>query len=90
MVIDKTMLASLRIAEPHDTSESKVVATVIDLYERKLSGDNPSEAEWAAAGASAGAGRAAGHHVARAARAAAWAAKWAAAWVQIRDTFLNA
>ena len=25
-VIDKTMLASLRIAEPHDTSESKVVA----------------------------------------------------------------
>ena len=49
-VIDKTVLASLRIAEPHDTSTGKVVATVIDLYERQLSGDNPSEAEWAAAG----------------------------------------
>ena len=49
MVIDKTVLASLRIAEPHDTSESKVVAAVIDLYERRLSGDNPSESEWTAA-----------------------------------------
>ena len=53
MVIDKTVLTSLRIAKPHDTSESKVVATVIDLYERKLTGDNPSEAEWASARAAA-------------------------------------
>jgi hypothetical protein len=48
--IDKTVLASLRIAEPHDTSESKVVAAVIDLYERRLNGDNPSETEWETAG----------------------------------------
>jgi hypothetical protein len=52
-VIDKTVLASLRIAEPHDTSENKVVAVVIALYERRLAGDNPSEAEWAAAWAAA-------------------------------------
>ena len=76
MVIDKTVLASLRIAEPHDTSESKVVATVIDLYERKLSGDNPSEAEWASArDAARAAAWAAG--AARDAARAAWAA-WAA------------
>jgi hypothetical protein len=64
-VIDKTVLASLRIAEPHDTSESKIVAAVIALYERRLSGDNPSDAEWAAAEADA-----------RAAAGAAWAAAW--------------
>ena len=65
MVIDKTVLASLRIAEPHDTSACKVVATVIALYERKLTGDNPSEAEWAAGASRAAAGAA----------EAAWAAR---------------
>jgi hypothetical protein len=92
-VIDKTVLASLRIAEPHDTSEGKVVAAVIALYERRLNGDNPSEADWDSARAAAGAAWAA-----RAAADAAWAAAWAAgaagaaadAWVQIRDAFLNA
>jgi hypothetical protein len=64
-VIDKTVLASLRIAEPHDTSESKVVSAVIDLYERRLSGDNPNDTEWASAEADA-----------RAASGAAWAAAW--------------
>jgi hypothetical protein len=64
-VIDKTVLASLRIAEPHDTSEGKVVATVIDLYERRLNGDNPSEADWDSARAAA--------YAAGAADAAAWA-----------------
>ena len=76
-VIDKTVLTSLRIAEPHDTSESKVVATVIDLYERRLSGDNPSGPEWASARAAAGAARtakrAAAGTAADAARAAAGA-----------------
>jgi len=48
-VIDRIILTSLRIAEPHDTSESKVVAAVIALYERRLNGDNPREAEWVAA-----------------------------------------
>jgi hypothetical protein len=48
-VIDRIILTSLRIAEPHDKSEGKVVAAVIALYERRLSGDNPSEADWAAA-----------------------------------------
>ena len=91
-VIDKTVLASLRIAELHDTSTGKVVSAVIALYERRLTGDNPSETEWDAAGAAAWA--------AWAARAAAGAAAWAAshaaraagaaAWVQIRDAFLNA
>jgi hypothetical protein len=66
-VIDKTVLASLRIAEPHDTSEGKVVAVVIALYERRLTGDNPSDAEWYAARVAAGAADAAG--------AAAWAAR---------------
>ena len=66
-VIDKTVLASLRIAEPHDTSTGKVVSDVIALYERRLSGDNPSNAEWADARAAA-----------RAA-ADAWGAEWAAA-----------
>ena len=76
-VIDKTVLASLRIAQPHDTSTGKVVAAVIALYERRLTGDNPSEAEWAAAEAVAGAAEraAAGG---RSARAAADAAAWAA------------
>ena len=76
-VIDKTVLASLRIAEPHDTSEGKVVAAVIALYERRLDGDNPDDAEWNAAAARA---------AARAARAALWGAwddasdaPWAAA-----------
>jgi hypothetical protein len=72
-VIDKTVLASLRIAEPHDTSEGKVVTAVTALYERRLNGDNPSEAEWRAAKAAAWATEAA----AGAAEAAAWAA-WAA------------
>ena len=90
MVIDKTVLASLRIAKPHDKSESKVVATVIALYERRLTGDNPSETEWAAARAAAWAS------AGDAARADEWAAgaagdaAWDAAWVQIRDAFLNA
>jgi hypothetical protein len=76
MVIDKTVLASLRIAEPHDTSESKVVATVIDLYERRLTGDNPSDAEWASAESAswASAGSAAGSSAGSAAGSAAWAA----------------
>jgi hypothetical protein len=65
-VIDKTVLASLRIAEPHDTSTGKVVSAVIALYERLLSGDNPSNAEWASAGSASWA----------AARAAAWDASW--------------
>ena len=81
-VIDKTVLTSLRIAEPHDTSESKVVATVIDLYERRLTGDNPSETEWASARAAAGCCAGLRGAAAWAARAAAWAA-WtarAAAW----------
>ena len=59
MVIDKTVLTSLRIAEPHDTSTGKVVAAVIALYERRLTGDNPSEAEWAAARAACNAAGAA-------------------------------
>lgn len=87
-VIDKTVLASLRIAEPHDTSTGKVVATVIDLYERRLSGDNPSNAEWASAGSASWAALWAAARAA--AGAAAGAAAEAAAWVQIRDTFLNA
>ena len=77
IVIDKTVLASLRIAEPHDTSESKVVAMVIGLYERRLSGDDPIDAEWYAAWDAAVAAQA----VARAAwatRASAWAARAAA------------
>jgi hypothetical protein len=84
-VIDKTVLASLRIAEPHDTSEGKVVAAVIALYERRLTGDNPSEAEWAAARDAAWAARAAAGaagaaaFAAFAARDAAWAA-WAVAF----------
>ena len=73
-VIDKTVLASLRIAQPHDTSTGKVVAAVIALYERRLTGDNPSEAEWAAAEAVAGAAERAAAWAARAARAAAEAA----------------
>jgi hypothetical protein len=77
-VIDKTVLASLRIAEPHDTSESKVVAAVIDLYERRLNGENPSDAEWVAAYAAGDAARVAAY-AARAARVAAYAAR-AAAW----------
>ena len=85
-VIDKTVLASLRIAELHDTSESKVVAADIDLYERRLNGDNPSDAEWAAAWAWNAADAAA----ADAAADAAVDAARAAAWVQIRDAFLNA
>ena len=85
-VIDKTVLASLRIAEPHDTSKSKVVAMVITLYERRLNGDNPSDAEWAAAWAWNAADAAA----ADAAADAAVDAARAAAWVQIRDAFLNA
>jgi hypothetical protein len=56
-VIDKTVLASLRIVEPHDTSESKVVAAVIALYERRSNGDDPSEAEWVAAYTAATAAR---------------------------------
>ena len=79
-VIDKTVLASLRIAELHDTSTGKVVSAVIALYERRLTGDNPSETEWDAAGAAAWAAWPAG-----AARAAG-----AAAWMKIRDAFLNA
>ena len=82
-VIGKTVLASLRIAEPHDKSEGKVVAMVIGLYERKLEGDNPSDAEWKAAAEAA----------ALDASSAAWAAADAAgdaAWAQIRDAFLNA
>lgn len=90
-VIDKTVLASLRIAEPHDTSENRVVAMVIDLYEQRLNGDNPSDAEWAAARATArdAAGNAAwaAGNAARAARDAAgnaagnatWNATWAIA-----------
>ena len=74
-VIDKTVLASLRIAELHDTSTGKVASAVIDLYERQLSGDNPSEAEWNAADAAAWAAAAA---AADAADAAAWAARTAA------------
>jgi hypothetical protein len=98
-VIDKTVLASLRIAEPHDTSEGKVVATVIDLYERRSNGDNTSDAEWyyarAAAGGAeriVGAARDAAGGEGAAARAAWYAAEAAgdAAWVQIRDAFLNA
>ena len=77
MVIDKTVLASLRIAEPHDTSTGKVVSAVIDLYERRLSGDNPSETEWVAAGAAARAAWAAARAAGTAARAA-WAAADAA------------
>ena len=73
-VIDKTVLASLRIAQPHDTSTGKVVAAVIALYERRLTGDNPSEAEWAAAEAVAGAAERAAAWAARAAGAAAEAA----------------
>jgi len=103
-VIDRIILTSLRIAEAYDTSESKVVAAVIALYERRLNGDNPSDAEWVAAYAAgavardaAGAARCAARAVARdAAGAAAWAAADAAgnaagnaAWVQIRDAFLN-
>jgi hypothetical protein len=76
-VIDKTVLASLRIAEPHDTSEGKVVAAVIALYERRLTGDNPSEAEWAAARDAAWAARAT-KAAARAAAGAAGAAAFAA------------
>ena len=77
-VIDKTVLASLRIAQPHDTSTGKVVAAVIALYERRLTGDNPSEAEWAAAEAVAGAAERAAAWAARAAGAAAEAARRAA------------
>jgi len=70
-VIDKTVLASLRIVQPHDTSESKVVSAVIDLYERSLTGDNPSETEWGAA-----------RHAARCALGASWNPRGAvgAAW----------
>ena len=91
MVIDKTVLASLRIAEPHDTSTGKVVAAVIALYERKLIGDNLSDAEWnaaddaanAAAWLSATAAEAAAADAAGAASwfatdGAAWTAEWAA------------
>ena len=96
-VVDKTALASLRIAEPHDT----VVATVIALYERRLSGDNPSEAEWCdaawaarsvvdAAWAARAAARAARKQASAAWDADAWADAWAAAWIKIRDAFLNA
>ena len=81
-VIDKTVLASLRIAQPHDTSTGKVVAAVIALYERRLTGDNPSETEWTAARAACNAAGAAlvaaAWDAARAALAAAWAARAAA------------
>jgi hypothetical protein len=84
-VIDRTVLASLRIAEPHDKSESKVVAAVIALYERRLSGDNPSEADWDSAGAAGAAGVAGAAWAAWAAADAAWAARVAgAAWAAAR------
>ena len=100
IVIDKTVLASLQIAQPNDTSESKVVAMVIGLYNRQLSGDKPSEAEWnsawaaawaaAVAGGAAAAG-AAGDTARAGARAGARDAArddewaWAAEWAVVRD-----
>jgi hypothetical protein len=45
-VIDKTVLASLRIAEPHDTSTVKTVSAAVNLYQRRLNGDEPSENDW--------------------------------------------
>lgn len=49
-VIDKTVLQSLRIAEPHDThANAAFVSDVIYLYQQKLSSGNPSDAEWYAA-----------------------------------------
>ena len=103
-VIDKTVLASLRIAEPHDTSDAKVVAGAISLYERRLNGDEPTKAEWAAARDAAEAAEEAARdaEAAEEAARAAWAARvacaaagaaWAAAgaaWVKIRDAFLSA
>ena len=85
-VIDKTVLASLRIAKPHDTSESKVVAIIIDLYERRLNGDNPSDAEWYDARAAAFAADAVGA-AAGAARATARAAAWATAWATAQSAW---
>ena len=79
MVIDKTVLQSLRIAEPHDTS-GKFVATVIDLYERRLSGDKLSEAEWNAAQIVAWHAEAVEAAAWSAARAAADAAAYAAGY----------
>jgi hypothetical protein len=78
-VIDRIILTSLRIAEAHDTSESKVVAAVIDLYERRLNGDNPSDAEWVAAWDAAWAKRDAAGVAPYAARSAARVAAYAAA-----------
>jgi hypothetical protein len=49
-VIDRTVLASLRVSEAYDTSTGKTVSAVIALYERRLNGDNPSETEWETAG----------------------------------------
>jgi hypothetical protein len=49
-VIDRTVLASLRVSEAYDTSTGKTVSAVIALYERRLNGDNPSVADWAAVG----------------------------------------
>jgi len=87
-VIDKTVLASLRIAKPHDTSESKVVAIIIDLYERRLNGDNPSDAEWYDARAAAFAADAVGA-AAGAARATARAAAWATAWATAQSAWAS-
>jgi hypothetical protein len=88
-VIDKTVLASLRIAEPHDTSEGKVVAIVIALYKRRLNGDNPSDAEWYAARVAAFAADAVGG-AARAARATARHAAGAAAWATAEAAWATA
>ena len=77
IVIDKTVLASLRIAEPHDRS-GKFVATVIDLYERRLAGENPSDDEWYDAQIVAWDAEAARVAAWSAARAAAYAAAYAA------------
>jgi hypothetical protein len=76
-VIDRTVLASLRVVEAYDTSTCKTVSAVIALYERRLNGDNPSVADWAAVGEAADAADAA-YAAWAAARAGARAHTWVA------------
>jgi hypothetical protein len=68
----KTIDASLIIAEPHDANN--VIAPVRVLIKRQLSGDPPTQDEWAAAAASASAS----------------ASAWAEARSQVWDTIATA